>query len=84
MQHQNAPNTINELIQSFQKAFEDYEYTKLDIILILQSCIDYVVRENEVNSYKIPHLKKENLRESNLPVSLKCLQGTMTIFHQNE
>ncbi|MCH87977.1 transposase [Trifolium medium] len=66
--------TIDELLPAVEKAFEEYEPTKINrIFLTLQSCMIEVMKIRGSNIYKIPHMQKEALeRRDELPTQLKC------------
>lgn len=76
LQHQEAPRTIEELIQAVQKAFEDMPAEKLDnVFLSLQKAMECTMKAGGNNDYALAHIGKDKLRaEGKLPVSLTCGQ----------
>lgn len=74
LQHQAAPNTVDELIAAVLKAFEDQSPETLDNVFLSyhQAMIDTMKNEGS-NRYKLHHMGKDKLRRNGLlPVSLQC------------
>jgi len=69
---ESAPNTIKELIESVEQAYDAYDADKLARVYItLQSVLVEVMKEGGGNRYKIPHMGKERLQnEDKLPDNL--------------
>ena len=57
-----------------QQAFEEYPLERSNrIFLILQACMQEVLKQLGGNSYKVPHMRKAVLeRLGALPVALDC------------
>lgn len=74
LQHEASPNTIDELIECVQNAFNELNMEKLDnTFLTLQSCFEATILAKGGNSYKIPHMNKTKLRrEGRLQSTLSC------------
>ncbi|XP_020881507.1 uncharacterized protein LOC110228407 [Arabidopsis lyrata subsp. lyrata] len=74
LQHKVCPETIEQLIDAVNTAFEEYPTRKINhIFLTLQLCMKETMRIGGSNNYKIPHIKKEALeREGLLPRQIKC------------
>jgi hypothetical protein len=75
LQHQiEAQNTIDDLINATQKAFEDMEVQKLNnVFLTLQQCMVETMRVGGSNNYKVPHMSKAALlRRGDMPETLTC------------
>ncbi|KAL5706561.1 hypothetical protein ACHQM5_024712 [Ranunculus cassubicifolius] len=74
LQHQEAPTTIDELVQAVEKAFEDLSTDNLNrVFLSLQMCMIEAMKVGGGNNYKLPHMRKNHLIQSgSLPVQLEC------------
>lgn len=74
LQHQEAPKTMDELVNVVIKAYELFSTEKTNqIFLTLQSCILEIMQAKGSNKYNIPHIKKAMLeKEGQLPIQLKC------------
>lgn len=74
LQHQEAPKTIDELIDAVHLSFEQISSKSLNyVFLTLQQCMIEVMKVYGGNNYKVPHMKKNSLdMNNNLPVSLQC------------
>lgn len=74
LQHQSAPETIDELIQAVEESFQKLEKEKLDNVFItMQKCFESAMMVGGGNDYKIPHIKKTALRrEGKLQAPLRC------------
>ena len=72
LQHQNAPKTIDDLIECVQESFYKLTREKLDnVFLTLQTCMEEIIASGGGNRYKIQHVNKEKLRkDGKLPVSI--------------
>lgn len=67
LQHEASPNTIDELIDCVQHAFNKLERNTLDNVFItLQRCMELIMLSGGRNSYKIPHINKTKLRNEGL------------------
>lgn len=74
LQHQSAPNTVDELIAAVLKAYNDQSPETLDDVFLSyhQAMIDTMKNEGS-NRYKLQHMGKDKLRRNGLiPVSLQC------------
>jgi hypothetical protein len=69
---ESAPNTLKELIESVERAYDSYEVDKLaKVYITLQSVLVEVMKEGGGNKNKIPHMGKDKLqREGMLPNTL--------------
>ncbi|KAJ0039606.1 hypothetical protein Pint_27427 [Pistacia integerrima] len=66
LQYQQAPNSIDVLIEAVQKSFDEYLPTKLNhTFLTLQSCVISILKARGSNKYKVPHMKKHSLERQN-------------------
>ena len=63
LQHEASPNTIDELIDCVQHAFNKLEANTLNnVFTTLQTCMESIMLTGGGISYKIPHLNKAKLR----------------------
>ena len=63
LQHQNAPKSIDDLIECVQRAFEDLEWTSLDdVFLSLQMAMRSSIKCSRGNNYKLEHMSKKKLQ----------------------
>ena len=71
---ESAPNTIQELIESVEEAYDRYDVNKLARVFItLQSVLIEVMKDEGGMRYKIPHLNKDRMeRERMLHINLRC------------
>lgn len=73
LQQQEAPSTIEELIEAVQKSFQDLHYDKLNkIFLTLQLCMQETMKVDGCNNYKQPHFKDTHQFNGQIPLSLQC------------
>jgi hypothetical protein len=74
LQHQKAPNVIDELVSAVIASFNEMEKEKLnDVFLSLQNCLISVMKVHGGNNYKLPHMGKGRLaRLGRLPINLQC------------
>lgn len=73
LQQQEAPSTIEELIEAVQKSFQDLHYDKLNkIFLTLQLCMQETMKVDGCNNYKQPHFKDTLQFNGQIPLSLQC------------
>lgn len=74
LQHQNAPKSIDDLIECVHKAFEDLEWTSLDdVFLSLQMAMNSCMKCEGGNQYKLEHMSKKKLRkQGKLLESIVC------------
>ncbi|KAJ0027680.1 hypothetical protein Pint_36150 [Pistacia integerrima] len=72
LQYQQAPNSVDVLIEAIQKSFEEYSPTKLNhTFLTLQSCMISILKVGGLSKYKVSHMKKHRLEGQNcLPSQL--------------
>jgi len=70
---ESAPNTLKELIESVEEAFDNYDVDKLaKVFITLQSILVEVMKDEGGMGYKIPHLNKDRMqREGRLPRALR-------------
>jgi hypothetical protein len=70
---ESAPNTLQELIESVEVAFDSYDVDKLDKVFVtLQSVLEEVMKDEGGMGYKIPHMNKDKMvKEKSLPRALK-------------
>jgi hypothetical protein len=71
---ESAPNTIKELTESGEQAYDVYDVKKLaKVFVILQSVLVEVMRAEGGNTLDPPHMGKDKLqREGLLPMALPC------------
>lgn len=74
LQHTASPNTIDELIECVQNAFNALNKQTLDnVFLTLQTCLEATMLAKGGNFYKIPHIHKAKLhRQGRLQTTLSC------------
>ncbi|XP_027169562.1 uncharacterized protein LOC113769299 [Coffea eugenioides] len=74
LQHQEAPNSIDELISAVEKSFDELSSESLNnVFLTLQLCMLEVMKNCGGNNYKVPHIGKQRLiRDGNLPLQIGC------------
>jgi len=84
LQHQSAPKTIDELIDCVQVAFDKLNNENLNnIFLTLQKCMEATMTKKGGNNYKLPHVGKTRLRNSEmLPEAFQCSQEAIDIANQ--
>lgn len=59
LQHKESPKTIDELVCTVVKSFENFSSVKSNHIFVtLQLCMIEIMKTNTSNKYKIPHLNK--------------------------
>ena len=73
IQYRESPANVDELIKSVVDAFwsEPVETTE-NVFLTLQKVMDLVMIEKGDNKYKMPHMKKNEMRrtEENMPLTI--------------
>jgi hypothetical protein len=85
-----ALNTLKELIQSIERAYDGYDVEKLNRVFVtLQSCLMEILKDQGGMRYKIPHMDKEKLqKESELSMALsvdaQLYQSTLEIIADHE
>jgi hypothetical protein len=85
-----ALNTLKELIQSIERAYDGYDVEKLNRVFVtLQSCLMEILKDQGGMGYKIPHMGKEKLqKEGELPMALsvdaQLYQSTLEIIADHE
>ncbi|KAH7841708.1 hypothetical protein Vadar_033271 [Vaccinium darrowii] len=74
LQHQEAPQNIDELVAAIEKSFNELTAQNLDrVFLSLQSCMIEVLKDYGGNNYKLPRLgKSQSMRHGNLPSQIRC------------
>ncbi|XP_074378094.1 uncharacterized protein LOC141719614 [Apium graveolens] len=74
LHYKEASRTVDELINSVEKAFYTFCTCKSNrIFLTLQQCMTEIMKVRGTNSYKIPHMKKGCLeRKRELPIKMHC------------
>ncbi|XP_059638664.1 uncharacterized protein LOC132280930 [Cornus florida] len=74
LQHQQAPTTIDELIDAVEKSFNKLATESLNyVFLTLQECMIETMKVYRGNNYKLPCMGKDQLkRNGNLPSQLHC------------
>ncbi|KAJ4447458.1 hypothetical protein ANN_09465 [Periplaneta americana] len=74
LQHQSALQTIDELIAAIGTAFSQLTRDKFNnVFLTLQSHLIEIMKVNDGNNNKIPHMQKGHLDHLNiLPSRLEC------------
>ncbi|CAI8602512.1 unnamed protein product [Vicia faba] len=74
LQQQEAVNSIDELIDAVQKAFDDFSCQQSDKkFSTLQSCMIEIMKIKGSNKYKIPHMKKDMMyNQGCIPTQLSC------------
>ncbi|KAF7112452.1 hypothetical protein RHSIM_RhsimUnG0227600 [Rhododendron simsii] len=79
LQHQEAPKTIDELVNAVEKSFEELSVDSLNRVFVsLQACMVEVMKVHEGNNYKLPHIGKNQLiRSAMLPSQLECESSIM-------
>lgn len=80
LQHEAAPNTINELIAEVENAFNKESPVTSDyVFLSYQKAMESAMKVNGSNKYKLEHMGKDTLRRNGLlPVSVKCTEELIT------
>jgi hypothetical protein len=62
LQHQQASNSINELIEAIMDSFNAMGHDKLkNVFLSLQQCLIEVMKRGGGHNYKLPHMDKEKM-----------------------
>ncbi|XP_058753748.1 uncharacterized protein LOC131626927 [Vicia villosa] len=74
LQQQEPVNSIDELIDAVQRAFDEFSCQHSDkFFSTLQSCMIEIMKIKGSNKYKIPHMKKDMLyNQSCIPTQLSC------------
>lgn len=74
VQYQQAPQSIDDLVQAVQDSFQALERAKLNnVFLSLQQVLIEVMKVGGGNKYVQPHMQKNSLdRQGILPISLEC------------
>lgn len=74
LQHQEAPKNVDELLAAVDKAFNELSPQCLtNVFLSLQSCMLEVIKSFGNNTYKLPHIGKDQLsRTGRLPLTMNC------------
>ncbi|KAK1944846.1 hypothetical protein P3T76_003379 [Phytophthora citrophthora] len=75
LQHKQKAKTIEDLVNNVDDAFKNLHYSAIDkVFLTLQSVLHASMAVDGGNRYKIPHLAKQQLENSNglLPLSFPC------------
>ena len=74
LQHQEAPSTVDDLVNAIEKAIHDLPSQSLNrVFLTLQQCMIEVTKEFGGKNYKLPHMGKEKLEKYGpLPLQLGC------------
>ncbi|KAF7153301.1 hypothetical protein RHSIM_Rhsim01G0178000 [Rhododendron simsii] len=77
LQHQEAPKTVDVLVNAVEKSFEELSADRLNRVFIaLQACMVEVIKVHGGNNYKLPHIGKNQLiRSAMLPSQLECESG---------
>jgi hypothetical protein len=72
-----CPSNALELIAGVRKAYNDYDYRKINrVFLTLQTILNEIIECNGDNTYKIPHMGKERLeREGRLPLVIAVTEA---------
>lgn len=72
IQHQQAPNNVDQLIEAVEESFNKLQKSKLNnTFLSLQLAMEQVILVDGDNNYKLRHMSKEKLeREGKLEVSI--------------
>ncbi|KAK1651473.1 hypothetical protein QYE76_069278 [Lolium multiflorum] len=70
---ESAPNTLKELIESVEQAYDAYDVNTLaKVYVTLQSVLVQIMKNQGGNTYKIIHMGKDKLiKEGNLPDTLE-------------
>lgn len=74
LQHEEAPTTIDGLIEAVQNSFDRLSVRTLNyVFLSLQQCMIEVMKVFGGNDYKLPHMGKKALKNiGNLHIRLDC------------
>ena len=74
LQHQHAPNNIDELVEAVVDSFNAMGHDKLkNVFMSMQQCLIEVMKCGGGNNYKLPHMGKEKLaRQGCLPDNIAC------------
>lgn len=74
LQQKMGARTVLDLLHAVEKAFYEYSTIKLNYVwLTLQLCMKETMKLGGGNRYKIPHIKKEQLRRLGcLPKQISC------------
>ncbi|KAI5400180.1 hypothetical protein KIW84_065200 [Lathyrus oleraceus] len=88
LQQKEPIKSIDELVGAVQKAFDEFSTVQSNkIFSTLQSCMIEIMKINESNKYKIPHMKKDMLyKQGGIPVQTSCdssLVQEVTEYLQN-
>lgn len=80
MEHQDAPEDIDQLIEFVVEAFSQMPLKKLDaVFLLLKEVMESAMSFESDSSYCVQHIKKEPLcHENGLPVTLVCSEQSIT------
>lgn len=87
---ESAPNTLKELIESVEQAYDAYKVDTLEKVFItLQTVLVEVMKDEGGNNYKPPHmgkdkLKKEGKLSDTLEVDDKLYQKTLELIANYE
>ncbi len=69
LQLQECLKNIDDLVKAIEKTFDEFSSISLNhVFVILQLCMLEMIKSNDCNEYKIPHINKSWLKqERNLP-----------------
>lgn len=74
LQHKKVPKSIDDLVAAVEDSFEELKSETLDdVFLSLQMAMESTMKCDGGNSYKLGHMKKQQLRRKHLlPANLLC------------
>ncbi|XP_058208226.1 uncharacterized protein LOC131321239 [Rhododendron vialii] len=88
LQHQQAPLTIDQLVDAVEKSFEELSLDNLNrVFLSLQASMIEEMKVYGDDNYKLPHIEKSHLiRDGTLPTQLHCdhaiVENALLHLHQ--
>lgn len=87
---ESAPNSLKELIESVEQAYDAYDVNTLaKVYVTLQSVLVQIMKNQGGNTYKLIHMGKDKLiKEGNLPDTLEVdselYEGTLKLIEEYE
>ncbi len=81
LQYKEAPNTVEELVQSVKNAYSDYKPELLkDNLMTLHKCMESSMKVCGGNNYKLPHLKKKMKKKAGNPIKkVLCEESVLNL-----
>jgi len=87
---ESAPNTLKELIESVEQAYDAYDVKTLaKVYVTLPSVLVEIMKDQDGNTYKLPHMGKDKLIKeerlhSTLKVESKLYEETLKLIADYE